>query len=92
MTENELNKLCEEFNMIKIDFRNRLLYKNCVVGNYYFDAYEGNGEYRISFLVSSVCTYYYRTARKATIKRIEEIKKFIVSKKIEEINSEFENV
>lgn len=73
MTENELNKLCKEFNMIKNDYRNRLLYKDYVVGNYYFDFSKGKETYRIAFLESSVNTSYYETARKTTIKRIEEI-------------------
>lgn len=90
MTENELNKLCKEFNMIKNDYRNRLLYKDYVVGNYYLDFTKDKKSYKIAF--SSVNTFYYETARKTIIKRIEEIKKFIVFKKIEEINFEFENV
>lgn len=92
MTKNELNKLCKEFNLIKNDYRNRLLYKDYVVGNYYLDVSKDKETYRIAFIASSVNAIRYDTARKTTIKRIEEIKKFIVFKKIEEINFEFENV
>lgn len=58
MTSEQLQNLCNEFGMKMIDFRNRIIYFDYVVGNYYFDI--DCESYKITFMGSTVNTKNYK--------------------------------
>ena len=86
MTKEQLKNLCAELGMEMIDYRNRIIYSGCVVGNYYFDI---DCTYRISFLCSYVNTKNYETARKEAIRKTEEIKEYKLQRKLDMIKEDF---
>ena len=88
MTFEELKNLCAEFGMEMIAYRNRIIYCNYVVGNYYFD--RDCISYEISFIDSCVNTKNYETAQKEAIRKTKEIKDYINQKKLEKIKEVFE--
>lgn len=87
MTEEQLKNLCDEFGMEMIDERNRIIYCDCVVGNYYFDI---DCSYKISFIGSCVNTKNYKTAQKEAMRKTKEIKDYINQKKLDKIKEDFE--
>ena len=87
MTIEEIKNLCAELGMQIIAYRNRIIYHNYVVGNYYFD--KDYISYKISFIGSCVNTRSYETARKEAIRKTKEIKNYIAHKKLNEINKDF---
>ena len=86
MTEGQVKNLCKEFGMEMIANRNRIIYLNYVVGNYYFDIYC----YKISFIGSCVNTNNYETAWKAAMRKTKEIKDYIVYNKLKSISEDFQ--
>ena len=86
MTEGQVKNLCKEFGMEMIANRNRIIYLNYVVGNYYFDI----DCYKISFIGSCVNTNNYETAWKAAMRKTKEIKDYIVYKKLKSISEDFQ--
>jgi len=87
MTKEQLKNLCAEFGMEMIDYRNRIIYYDCVVGNYYFDI--DCVSYKISFIGSCVNTKNYRTAWKAASRKTKEIKDYMHLRKLEKIKEDF---
>ena len=87
MTIEQLKNLCAEFGMKMIAYRNRIIYCDCVVGNYYFD--KDFVSYKISFIGSCVNTNNYKTARKEVIKKTKEIKDYMHLQKLEKIKEDF---
>lgn len=85
MTEGQLKNLCKEFCMEMIDYRNRIMYLNYVVGNYYFDI----DCYKIEFIGSCVNTRNYKTAKQEVMRKTKEIKGYIADKKLKCINEDF---
>jgi hypothetical protein len=87
MTEGQVKNLCKEFGMEMIDdYRNRIMYLNYVVGNYYFDI----DCYKIAFIGSCVNTRNYKTARQEVMRKTREIKGYIANKKLKSISEDFE--
>lgn len=86
MTEEQLKNLCAEFGMEMIDERNRIIYCDCVVGNYYFDV---DCTYIIAF-IGYIRTKNYETARKEAMRKTKEIKDYINQQKLEKIKEDFE--
>lgn len=72
MTYWELDKLVGEFGLEKSDYRNRLMYSGCPIGNFHKIT---DNVIKISFLQSSINTMYVRTARKEIMRQIERVKK-----------------
>lgn len=72
MTYWELDKLVEEFNLEKSDFRNRLTYYGSTIGNYHNVT---DNVIKIGFLQSYIDTMYVKTARKEIMRQIERVKK-----------------
>ena len=64
-----------------IDFRNRLIYKGYVIGNYYFSPNPNKTDYVIELWGTNIRTTNYTTARKAICKKSKDIKKLIVDNK-----------
>lgn len=89
MTKEQLKNLCAEFGMEMIDYRSRIIYCDCVVGNYYFDKFCSTS-YKIDFIGSYVYTKNYETARKETIRKTKEIKDYVNKQKLEKIKEDFE--
>lgn len=87
MTRDQVQNLCAEFGMKMIAFRNRIIYCNYVVGNYYFDV--DFTSFKISFIGSCVNTKSYETARKEAIRKTKEIKDYIANKKLKNISEDF---
>jgi len=87
MTKEQVQNLCTEVGMKMIDFRNRIIYHNYVVGNYYYDI--DCISYKISFIGSCVNTKSYETARKEAIRKTKEIKDYIANKKLKTISEDF---
>jgi hypothetical protein len=87
MTRDQVQNLCAELGMKIIDFRNRIIYRNYVVGNYYYDI--DCVSYKISFIGSCVNTKNYETARKEAIRKTKEIKDYIANKKLKTISEDF---
>ena len=87
MTIEEIKNLCAELGMQIIAYRNRIIYCNYVVGNYYFD--KDYISYKISFIGSCVNTKSYETARKEAIRKTKEIKDYIANKKLKTISEDF---
>lgn len=85
MTEGQLKNLCKEFGMEMIDYRNRIMYLNYVVGNYYFDI----DCYKIEFIGSCVNTRNYKTAKQEVMRKTREIKGYIADKKLKCIREDF---
>lgn len=85
MTEGQVKNLCKEFGMEMIDYRNRIMYLNYVVGNYYFDI----DCYKIAFIGSCVNTRNYKTARQEVMRKTREIKGYIANKKLKSISEDF---
>lgn len=86
MTYWELDKLVEEFKLEKSDYRNRLIYSGCPIGNY---SNVTDNVMKISFLQSYIDTKYVKTARKEIMRQIERVKKEKVENKIKQINEDF---
>lgn len=86
MTYWELDKLVEEFNLEKTDFRNRLLYSGCPIGNYRLVT---DNVMKISFLQSYIDTMYVKTARKEIMRQIERVKKDKLEYKLKQMNEDF---
>ena len=72
MTYWELDKLVEEFNLEKSDYKNRLIYSGRPIGNYHKVT---DNVIKIGFLQSYIDTMYVRTARKEIMRQIERVKK-----------------
>ena len=89
MTEKTIHKLCAEFGIQMIDFRNRLIYKGYVIGNYYFGPNPNKTDYVIDIWGTNIRTTNYTTARKAICKKSKDIKKCIVDNKKLEIEKDF---
>ena len=87
MTREQVVNLCAELGMKMIDFRNRIIYRNYVVGNYYYDI--DLVSYKISFIGSYVNTNNYKTALKEARRKTKEIKDYIATNKLKEINKDF---
>ena len=87
MTRDQVQNLCAELGMQMIAYRNRIIYCNYVVGNYYFD--KDYISYKISFIGSCVNTKSYETARKEAIRKTKEIKDYIANKKLKTISEDF---
>lgn len=90
MTEKTIHKLCAEFGIQMIDFRNRLIYKGYVIGNYYFGPNPNKTDYVIDIWGTNIRTTNYTTARKAIYKKSKDIKELIVDNKKLEIEKDFE--
>lgn len=89
MTEKTIHKLCAEFGIQMIDFRNRLIYKGYVIGNYYFSPNPNKTDYVIELWGTNIRTTNYTTARKAICKKSKYIKELIVDNKKLEIEKDF---
>ena len=89
MTEKTIHKLCAEFGIQMIDFRNRLIYKGYVIGNYYFSPNPNKTDYVIDIWGTNIRTTKYTTARKAICKKSKDIKELIVDNKKMEIEKDF---
>lgn len=88
MTIEEIKNLCAELGMQIIAYRNCIIYHNYVVGNYYFD--KDYISYKIDFVGSCVRTNNYETARKESIRKTKEIKDYILKRKLQEIQEDFD--
>lgn len=86
MTYWELDKLVEEFNLEKTNYRNRLMYSGCPIGNY---RKVTDNVMKISFLQSYIDTMYVRTARKEIMRQIERVKKEKLENKLAQIKEDF---
>lgn len=86
MTENELNKLIEEFGLERCTSMTRLYYGKYPIGNYYI---KSDTERKVEFWQSTISTLYYKTARKEVIRQIERIKKIKLRQKLSKINEDF---
>lgn len=86
MTYWELDKLVEEFNLEKTNYRNRLIYSGCPIGNY---RKVTDNVMKISFLQSYIDTMYVRTARKEIMRQIERVKKEKLENKLAQIKEDF---
>ena len=86
MTYWELDKLVEEFNLEKSDFRNRLTYYGSTIGNYHNVT---DNVIKIGFLQSYIDTMYVKTARKEIMRQIERVKKAKLENKLKQINGDF---
>ena len=86
MTYWELDKLVEEFNLEKTEYRNRLLYSGCPIGNY---RHVTDNVIKIGFLQSYIDTMYVKTARKEIMRQIERVKKDKLELKLKQINEDF---
>ena len=86
MTYWELDKLVGEFGLEKSDYRNRLMYSGCPIGNYHKVT---DNVIKIGFLQSYIDTMYVKTARKEIMRQIERVKKEKVENKIKQINEDF---
>lgn len=91
MTEKAIHKLCAEFGIQMIDFRNRLIYKGYVIGNYYFGPNPNKNDYVVELWGTTIRTTNYNTARKSICIKSKEIKELIVEHKKLEIAEDFEN-
>lgn len=89
MTENEINKLCNELGLVMTSWCDRILYEGYIVGNYYY--IEKKSEYKIEFLCSNIHTFNYYTAKMESVRLIKDIKKFIIDTKKLEIEKDFKN-
>ena len=92
MTEKTIHKLCAEFGIQMIDFRNRLIYKGYVIGNYYFGQNPNKTDYVIEIWGTNIRTTNYTTARKAICKKTKEIKSKMIKEKLKCVEKDFENV
>ena len=86
MTENELNKLIEEFGLERCTSMMRLYYDKYPIGNYYI---KSDTVRKIEFWQSTISTLYYKTAKKEVIRQIERIKKIKLRQKLSKINEDF---
>lgn len=86
MTYWELDKLVEEFNLEKSDYKNRLIYSGRPIGNY---RNVTDNVMKISFLQSYIDTMYVRTARKEIMRQIERVKKEKLEDKLKQIKEDF---
>ena len=86
MTYWELDKLVGEFGLEKSDYKNRLMYSGCPIGNYYHFT---DNVMKISFLQSYIDTMYVRTARKEIRRQIERVKKEKLETKLKQIREDF---
>lgn len=86
MTYWELDKLVEEFNLEKSDYKNRLIYSGCPIGNY---RNVTDNVMKIEFLQSYIDTMYVRTARKEIMRQIERVKKEKLENKLKQIKEDF---
>lgn len=86
MTYWELDKLVEEFKLEKTEYRNRLLYSGCPIGNY---RHVTDNVIKIGFLQSYIDTMYVKTARKEIMRQIERVKKDKLEHKLKQINEDF---
>lgn len=86
MTYWELDKLVEEFNLEKSDYKNRLIYSGSPIGNYYNFT---DNIIKIEFLQSYIDTMYVRTARKEIRRQIERVKKEKLENKLKQIKEDF---
>ncbi len=86
MTYCELDKLVEEFNLEKSDFRNRLIYSGYTIGNY---RNVTDNVMKISFLQSYINTKYVKTAKKEIMRQIERVKKEKLENKLKQIKEDF---
>ena len=86
MTYWELDKLVEEFNLEKSDYKNRLIYSGCPIGNY---RNVTDNVMKIEFLQSYIDTMYVRTARKEIMRQIERVKKAKLENKLKQIKEDF---
>lgn len=86
MTYWELDKLVEEFGLEKTNYKNRLLYSGCPIGNYYNYT---DVIMKISFLQSYIDTMYVRIARKEIMRQIERVKKEKLENKLKELKEDF---
>lgn len=86
MTYWELDKLVEEFNLEKSDYKNRLIYSGCTIGNYYNFT---DNVMKIEFLQSYIDTMYVKTARKEIMRQIERVKKEKLENKLKQMKEDF---
>ena len=86
MTENELNKLIDEFGLERCQSMMRLYDGKYPIGNYYI---QSDTVRKIEFWQSTISTLYYKTARKEVIRQIERIKKIKLRQKLSKINEDF---
>ena len=86
MTYWELDKLVGEFGLEKSDYRNRLMYSGCPIGNYHKVT---DNVIKIGFLQSYIDTMYVRTARKEIMRQIERVKKEKLETKLKQIREDF---
>ena len=86
MTYWELDKLVGEFGLEKSDYRNRLMYSGCPIGNYHKVT---DNVIKIGFLQSYIDTMYVRTARKEIMRQIERVKKEKLETKLKQIKEDF---
>ena len=86
MTYWELDKLVEEFNLEKSDYKNRLIYSGCPIGNY---RNVTDNVMKIEFLQSYIDTMYVNTARKEIMRQIERVKKEKLENKLTQIKEDF---
>ena len=87
MTREQVENLCAELGMQMVGFRNRIIYRNYVVGNYYFD--KDFTTYKLDFIGSCIRTNNYETALKEARRKAKEIKEYIARIKLKEINKDF---
>lgn len=86
MTYWELDKLVGEFGLEKSDYRNRLMYSGCPIGNFHKVT---DNVIKIGFLQSYIDTMYVRTARKEIMRQIERVKKEKLETKLKQIREDF---
>lgn len=86
MTYWELDKLVGEFGLEKSDYRNRLMYSGCPIGNF---RKVTDNVIKIGFLQSYIDTMYVRTARKEIMRQIERVKKEKLETKLKQIKEDF---
>lgn len=86
MTYWELDKLVGEFGLEKSDYRNRLMYSGCPIGNYHKVT---DNVIKIGFLQSYIDTMYVKTARKEIMRQIERVKKEKLETKLKQIKEDF---
>lgn len=86
MTYWELDKLVGEFGLEKSDYRNRLMYSGCPIGNFHKVT---DNVIKIGFLQSYIDTMYVRTARKEIMRQIERVKKEKLETKLKQIKEDF---
>ena len=86
MTYWELDKLVGEFGLEKSDYRNRLMYSGCPIGNFHKVT---DNVIKIGFLQSYIDTMYVRTARKEIMRQIKRVKEEKLETKLKQIKEDF---